>query len=109
MMKHSFIYSKPWRWSRKRELRCWMESDALDVGLEAPDANAKAMLAIYRRNGWNAYWEARMKMMLAHQDDLCGPYDIAVNYIRLGKPDLAFSRIKCGDRPEVLGIDLDDG
>jgi len=70
-----------------------VESDALDLGLEAPDSNARAMLAIYRRDGWNAYWEARMKMMLAHQNDLCVPYDIAVNYIRLGKPDLAFSRI----------------
>jgi len=70
-----------------------VESDALDLGLEAPDSNAPAMLAIYRRDGWNAYWEARMKMMLAHQNDLCVPYDIAVNYIRLGKPDLAFSRI----------------
>ncbi len=70
-----------------------VESDALDVGLEAPDANAGSMLAIYRRDGWNAYWEARMKMMLARQNDLCVPYDIGVNYIRLGKPDLAFSRI----------------
>jgi TolB-like protein/DNA-binding winged helix-turn-helix (wHTH) protein/Tfp pilus assembly protein PilF len=70
-----------------------VESDALDVGLEAPDADARGMLAIYRRDGWKAYWQARMKMMLARQNDLCVPYDIGVNYIRLGKPDLAFSRI----------------
>ena len=70
-----------------------VESDALDLGLEAPDANTASMLAIYRRDGWKAYWQARMKLMLAHQNDLCGPYEIAINYIRLGKPDLAFSRI----------------
>jgi hypothetical protein len=53
-------------------------------------ATANRLHAIYKRDGWNAYWEAEMKLMMAHQDELCTPYDIGVNYIRLGKPDLAF-------------------
>jgi tetratricopeptide (TPR) repeat protein len=70
-----------------------VESDAFDVGLETSDAKASGMLAIYRRDGWKAYWEARMKILLAHQNDQCAPYEIGVNYIRLGEPDLAFARI----------------
>lgn len=35
-----------------------------------------------------------MKMMLAHENELRAPYDIAVNNVRLGKPDLAFPWIK---------------
>ena len=57
-------------------------------------ASAEKLRSIYERDGWNAYWRARMKVMLAHENDFCAPYDIAVNYVRLGKPDLAFPRIK---------------
>jgi hypothetical protein len=31
-----------------------------------------------------------MKMMLADKSDPCAPYDIGVNYIRLGKSEIAF-------------------
>jgi tetratricopeptide (TPR) repeat protein len=57
-------------------------------------ATAERLRSIYERKGWSAYWEARMKMMLAHENALCTQYDIAVNDVRLGKPDLAFPRIK---------------
>jgi TolB-like protein/Tfp pilus assembly protein PilF len=70
-----------------------VESDAFEVEMETSNAKASAMLAIYRRHGWNAYWEARMNTLLARQNDQCVPYDIGVNYIRLGEPDLAFARI----------------
>jgi TolB-like protein/DNA-binding winged helix-turn-helix (wHTH) protein len=53
-------------------------------------ATANRLHAIYKRDGWNAYWETQMRLMMAHQDELCTPYDIAVNYIRLGKSELAF-------------------
>ena len=53
-------------------------------------AAAHHLLAIYRAKGWKAYWEERQKGMLAHKDETCAPYDIAVNYVRLGKADLAF-------------------
>jgi len=53
-------------------------------------AAAHHLLAIYRAKGWKAYWEERQKEMLAHKDETCAPYDIAVNYVRLGKADLAF-------------------
>ena len=57
-------------------------------------ATAKRLRSIYEGKGWSAYWEARMKMMLAHENALCTQYDIAINDVRLGKPDLAFPRIK---------------
>jgi tetratricopeptide (TPR) repeat protein len=69
------------------------DSDILLLATYDP-ASAKKLRSIYERDGWNAYWEARMKMMLAHENDFCAPYDIAVNYVRLGKPDLAVPRIK---------------
>jgi TolB-like protein/DNA-binding winged helix-turn-helix (wHTH) protein/Tfp pilus assembly protein PilF len=70
-----------------------VESDALDVQSEAPEVNIDSMRALYKRDGWKAYWDARMKMMLARKNDLCAPYDIGLNYIRLGKPALSFSRL----------------
>jgi TolB-like protein/DNA-binding winged helix-turn-helix (wHTH) protein/Tfp pilus assembly protein PilF len=69
-----------------------VDSDILQV--EMYDAARTKLRSIYERDGWSAYWEARMKTMLAHENDFCAPYDIAVNYVRLGKPDLAFPRIK---------------
>ena len=70
-----------------------VDSDILSLG--AYDAaRTKKLRSIYERDGWSAYWEARMNTMLAHENDFCAPYDIAVNYVRLGKPDLAFPRIK---------------
>ena len=60
---------------------------AISVG---DPATANRLDAIYKREGWKAYCEARMKLMMAHEDELCAPYDIGVNYIRLGKPALAF-------------------
>jgi tetratricopeptide (TPR) repeat protein len=69
------------------------DSDILLLATYDP-ASAKKLRSIYERDGWNAYWESRIKMMLAHETDFCAPYDIAVNYVRLGKPDLAVPRIK---------------
>ncbi len=70
-----------------------VESDAAGAGFETSDANVRSMLAIYKRDGWNAYWEARMKLILASPNYPCVPYYIGVDYIRLGKPDLAFPQI----------------
>jgi TolB-like protein/DNA-binding winged helix-turn-helix (wHTH) protein/Tfp pilus assembly protein PilF len=70
-----------------------MEYDALGVQSEAPEVNIDSMRALYKRDGWEAYWDARMKMMLAHENEMCVPYDIGLNYIRLGKPGLSFSRL----------------
>lgn len=70
-----------------------VDSDILQVATY-DTASAKTLRSIYARHGWSAYWEARMKIMLAHENDFCAPYDIAVNYVRLGKPDPAFPRLK---------------
>ena len=69
-----------------------VESDALDVQSDSPEVNIDSMRALYKRVGWKAYWDARMKMMLAHENNMCTPYGIGQNYIRLGKPSLSFSR-----------------
>ena len=66
-----------------------VEYDAAAIHARDP-AGADRLRAIYRLHGWNAYWEERQKGMLPHENDLCAPYDIGVNYIRLGKADLAF-------------------
>jgi TolB-like protein/DNA-binding winged helix-turn-helix (wHTH) protein/cytochrome c-type biogenesis protein CcmH/NrfG len=75
-----------------------MQDKAVDsalLSLAMFDADsAKKLRSVYQRDGWNAYWKARMKMMLAHENDFCATYDIATNYVRLGKSDLAFPRIK---------------
>jgi TolB-like protein/DNA-binding winged helix-turn-helix (wHTH) protein/Tfp pilus assembly protein PilF len=70
-----------------------VESDAAEAAFETSDANVRSSLAIYKRDGWNAYWEARMKPILARQNEPCVPYYIGVDYIRLGKLDLAFPQL----------------
>jgi TolB-like protein/DNA-binding winged helix-turn-helix (wHTH) protein/Flp pilus assembly protein TadD len=70
-----------------------VESDASFVQSRAPEVNIESMRALYKRDGWKAYWDARMKVMLAHENNLCAPYEIGLNYIRSGKPDLSFSRL----------------
>jgi tetratricopeptide (TPR) repeat protein len=66
-----------------------VDLDVAQVHNQSP-ASSEPLRAIYKRNGWNAYWEARMQFMLERRDNFCVPYEIAVNYIRLGKPDQAF-------------------
>jgi TolB-like protein/DNA-binding winged helix-turn-helix (wHTH) protein/Tfp pilus assembly protein PilF len=70
-----------------------VDYDILSLGTHDA-ARTKKLRSIFERDGWNAYWKARMTMMLAHENDFCAPYDIAVNYVRLGEPDLAVPRIK---------------
>ncbi len=65
-------------------------SELIEISVGDP-ATADRLRAIYKREGWNAYWEARMKMMLADKNDPCAPYDIGVNFIRIAKPELAFA------------------
>jgi tetratricopeptide (TPR) repeat protein len=92
-----------------------VESDALDVQSEAPEVNIDSMRALYKRDGWKAYWDARMKMMLAHENNMCTPYEIGLNYIRLGKPGLSFSRLnaaidqKCWQVSHIMVDPMADG
>lgn len=78
-------------------------------------APTKKLRPIYERDGWNAYWKARLKMMMAHENDFCAPYDIAVNYVRLGEPDLAVPRIqaavdqKCWEVSWLMADPMMDG
>jgi hypothetical protein len=73
------------------------------------------MRALYKRDGWKAYWDARMKMMLAHENNMCTPYNIGLNYIRLGKPGLSFSQLnaaidqKCWQVGQIILDPLVDG
>jgi TolB-like protein/DNA-binding winged helix-turn-helix (wHTH) protein/Tfp pilus assembly protein PilF len=92
-----------------------VESDALDVQSDSPEVNIDSMRALYKRDGWKAYWDARMKMMLAHENNMCTPYNIGLNYIRLGKPGLSFSRLnaaidqKCWQVSQIMVDPMVDG
>jgi hypothetical protein len=92
-----------------------VESDALNVQSEAPEVNIDSLRVLYKRDGWKAYWEARMKMMLAHENDMCVPYDMGVNYIRLGKPGLSFAQLnaaidqKCWHVGQIMVDPMVDG
>ena len=85
-------------WRSRVYEKMGMRDKAVDydiLSLSKNDAvRTKKLRSIYERDGWNAYWKARLKMMLAHENDFCAPYDIAVNYVRLGESALAVPRIK---------------
>ena len=70
-----------------------VKSDASSVQSLATEVNIDSMRALYKRDGWKAHWDARLKMMLTHEDNLCVSYDAGLNYICLGKPGLSFSRL----------------
>jgi hypothetical protein len=66
-----------------------VDADEYEIPAGTP-VRSDRLRAIYRLKGWNAYWEARQRWMLTHQNVTCAPYDIRADYIRLGQVDVAF-------------------
>jgi tetratricopeptide (TPR) repeat protein len=68
-----------------------VEHDLAAVQDEFKSVDAMQLRLIYRREGWEAYWLARIKVLRSHSDYSCTPYDEGVSYLRLGDRDQAFS------------------
>jgi TolB-like protein/DNA-binding winged helix-turn-helix (wHTH) protein/Tfp pilus assembly protein PilF len=65
--------------------------DLLALRSDRPQVDTSSLESIYRQNGWNAYWTARLEALRTYGDQDCEPYDQAVSYLRLGNRDRAFS------------------
>jgi hypothetical protein len=71
-----------------------MQDEAVDADLsvirvEHPDLDANGLASIYQRDGWTAYWRARIDWLRPYSNQQCVPYDLGVSYLRLGNRDLA--------------------
>jgi TolB-like protein len=59
-----------------------------------PRLDTASLSSAYKRNGWDAYWRARLEELRPFQEDgVCAPYEMGVAYLRLGDRDQAFSQL----------------
>jgi TolB-like protein/DNA-binding winged helix-turn-helix (wHTH) protein len=65
--------------------------DLLALQSDRSQVDTSSLDSIYKRNGWNAYWAARIAALQPYADSDCVSYEQAVSYLRLGDRDRAFS------------------
>jgi hypothetical protein len=53
----------------------------------------KAQCQIYKRDGWKAYWRARIVATQPYANEQCVHWDLGISYLRIGNRDLAFSQV----------------
>ncbi len=57
-----------------------------------PKLDTANLSLAYKRNGWDAYWRAHLEAFRQHQnDDRCAPYEMGVDYLRLGDRNETFT------------------
>jgi DNA-binding winged helix-turn-helix (wHTH) protein/tetratricopeptide (TPR) repeat protein len=87
---------------------------AVDLKLTAPEPgesqegpNWHARLeSAYRRAGWKAYWEERLRMIQSFPYDECGAFDLAAFNTRIGRNDEAFRWLDRGVNERCFMIPL---
>ena len=67
-----------------------VQHDLMALQAVRPQLDTAALLVVYQQHGWQPYWRARTKALLAAPAQPCTPYDIGVNDLRLNDPDDAF-------------------
>ncbi len=61
------------------------------IALHEQQLDTAALLAVYRRQGWQPYWRARTQAFLTATVKPCTAYEIAVDDLRLNEVDHAFA------------------
>jgi TolB-like protein/DNA-binding winged helix-turn-helix (wHTH) protein/Tfp pilus assembly protein PilF len=64
--------------------------DLLALHGDLPHLDTASLDSIYKHNGWDAYWAARVEALHPYGTENCASYDEAMNYLRLGDHDRAF-------------------
>jgi TolB-like protein/DNA-binding winged helix-turn-helix (wHTH) protein len=73
-----------------------MRDEAVDHDLSSlqsnwPKVDISNLRSVYQRQGWNAYWRARVHALLPYRNRNCMANELGLNYIRLGDREAAFS------------------
>ena len=75
-----------------------MEDEAVNANLSSlhdgrPKVNIDHLRSIYKRDGWKAFWRARIVADQPYANEYCMPWYLGISYLRIGDRDLAFSQL----------------
>jgi TolB-like protein/Tfp pilus assembly protein PilF len=68
-----------------------VQRDIAALHSDLPDLDDASLSDVYKRQGWDAYWRARIGVLKPHSGEQCVPYAIAESDLRLGDRDGAFA------------------
>lgn len=68
-----------------------VEDDLTDLHFVRPAVNTKALAGVYSREGWKAYWRARVDALRPYANEQCESYELAMSEVRIGDSNRAFS------------------
>jgi DNA-binding winged helix-turn-helix (wHTH) protein/tetratricopeptide (TPR) repeat protein len=78
--------------------------DLLALHSNRRQLDTSSLDAIYKRNGWNAYWAARIEALRPYSTANCASYEEATSYLRLGDRDRAFASLGRAVDQHCFGI-----
>ncbi|HUX43659.1 MAG TPA: hypothetical protein VMV57_02815 [Terracidiphilus sp.] len=67
-----------------------VRDDIAALHMERPSADTDLLEQVYRRDGWKAYWRARLDGERPYAAEQCVPYSMALSSMRIGDDDGAF-------------------
>ncbi len=67
-----------------------VNADLSGLRITRPKINIDRLHSVYQRDGWKAYWLARIEVMQPYAKEHCAAYDLGVSYLRTGNRDRAF-------------------
>lgn len=67
-----------------------VKADLSGLRIERPKIDIDRLHSVYQREGWKAYWLARIEAMQPYAKEHCMAYHLGVSYLRVGNLDRAF-------------------
>ncbi len=64
-----------------------------NLGDRLPKITIDYLRSIYKRDGWKAFWRARIVALQPHASEYCMPWELGMSYLHVGDLDLAFSQL----------------
>ncbi|HET7104788.1 MAG TPA: tetratricopeptide repeat protein [Terracidiphilus sp.] len=64
--------------------------DLTELHFVRPSVDTKALASIFSREGWKAYWRARINAEHPYANDQCESYEMAMSEVRIGDLNRAF-------------------
>jgi tetratricopeptide (TPR) repeat protein len=67
-----------------------VQHDLIALRVDRPQIDTALLLAAYRQHGWQFYWRARTRALLATSADSCTAYEVGLDDLRANDLDHAF-------------------
>ena len=68
-----------------------VQDDLAALHFVRPAVDTKALAGVYSRQGWKAFWRARVDAVRPYASEQCESYDMAMSEVRIGDLNRAFS------------------